>query len=164
MSTNAFIMLIPDSTYVAARPKTKEHHLTIACMRPTEDEHTKAGIARLHNTVQMLARFDAPIPGRANGVGVFNAGQDGFAVVDLIDGIGTFNVRAKVESLFGGRELDGVAIDYTHGFTPHMTREYLSPEDDFYAEIGPDMIDNVQFNFVAIGLWWGDNQRYEVAL
>lgn len=113
----------------------------------------------------MLARFaGGPIPGVANGVGLFGAGQDGAAVVDLIDGIGTFQTRSKIENLYSRTVLDGVTIDYTHGFTPHITREYLAPEDaEFYGSIGPEDIDNLAFNFVAVGLWHAD-QKYEVSL
>lgn len=170
MSDSAFIMLIPDSTYMDARPKITSHHLTVACFGKTANI-SASGIARLRSTVQMLARFSGgPISAKANGVGVFDAGIDGYAVVDLIDGMGTFDIRSKIENLYGGPNLqgfspglDGVSIDRLHGFTPHMTREYLSKEDDFYAEITPDMIDNTSFKFIAIGLWH-DDQKYEVAL
>lgn len=158
------MMLLPDDTYRQARPKTDDHHLTIAHFGKAADITTD-GIARLRAAVQMLGRFTGgPISAKANGIGVFNAGQDGFAVVDLIDGIGTFNVRSRIENLFGRPAgLDGVTINYQHGFTPHMTREYLTHEDGFYAEVSPDMIDNIEFKFIAVGLWHND-QRYEVAL
>lgn len=158
------IMLIPDDAYKAKRPKTKAHHLTVAYFG-NASEMTPVGITRLRNTVEMLARFsNGLIPGKANGVGLFNAG-DGTAVVDLIDGMGTFQIRAQVENLYGrSADLDGVTIDHTHGFTPHITREYLSAEDaEFYANIGPDDIDNLDFNFIAIGLWHGDH-KFEVSL
>lgn len=159
------IMLIPSKKYIAARPNTKEHHLTVAYFGKLSTI-TRDGISRLQGTVDMIGRFSGgPIPAKANGIGVFNAGADDYAVVDLIDGIGTFRVRARIENLFGAREagLDGVTVDYTHGFTPHITREYLSAEDYVYAEVHPDMIDDIEFEFTAIGLWYGEH-KYEVAL
>ena len=159
------IMLIPSKEYIAARPKTKDHHLTVAYFGPSSTMKDNS-IARLRNTVELIGRFaKGPIPARANGVGIFKAGLDGYAIVDLIDGIGTFEVRQQVENLFGRRKtgyvLDGVQVDYTHGFTPHITREFLS--DDFYASVHADQIGDFEFEFVAVGLWHGD-QKYEVSL
>ena len=164
---SATIMLIPDNAYKAARPRTKDHHLTVAHFGRAS-ELTPSGIARLRDTVSTLARFaGGPIDALANGIGAFNAGRDGIAVVDLIDGIGTFRVRSRIENLFGdarmGYSLDNVRVNYKHGFTPHITREYLDREDDFYGEITPDLIDDFEFKFIAVGLWHGD-QRYEVSL
>lgn len=117
-------------------------------------------IARLHKIVDTVAAAHGPIKAKANGVGVFNAGRDGFAVVDLIDGIGPLNVRAHVTQFDG---LDGATIDTRHGFNPHITREYFAAEDRDYAEVYSDMIDNLEFTFTAIGLWFGA-KRYEVTL
>lgn len=161
MSNSATIMLIPDSGYVAARPKIKDHHLTVAYFGPASDL-SPAGKARLIHTAKLIARGLSPVPAKANGIGIFDAGSDGIAVVDLIDGIGSFNVRRLVENTHGyrsGYTLDEVRVDYTHGFTPHITREYLPREDDFYGEITPDLIDNLTFQFVAIGAWIGDEKH-----
>lgn len=170
MPNSATIMMIPDDAYKAARPKIKDHHLTVAYFGQASDL-TEAGRERLISTAKSIARFPGngggPIEAKANGIGVFDAGNDGIAVVDLIDGIGTFRVRSQVENLFGnqrfGYTLDDVKVNYTHGFTPHITREYLSREDDFYGEITPDLIDNLSFQFVAVGAWIGDN-KYEFEL
>lgn len=169
MSNSTTIMLLPDSTYKAARPKVTDAHLTIAMFDTPADQLASADLLRLRQYVNMVTRFEVPgpIPAKANGIGIFGNGQDGVAVVDLIDGIGTFRIRAGIEKFFGpgrmGYENDPLKINYTHGFTPHMTREYLNAEDDYYGEITPDMIDGLEFNFVAIGVWSGD-QRWEVAL
>lgn len=163
---SATIMLIPDASYTSQRPKIKDHHLTVAYFGPCTDLDERAK-SRLTSTVHSLAQAaGGPIPAVANGIGLFDAGKDGFAVVDLIDGIGTFRVRMGIENLFGpryGYELDNVRVDYRHGFTPHITREYLDREDEFYGEIQPGDIDQIKFNFVAIGFWCGDN-RYEISL
>lgn len=156
---SAAIMLLPDATYRAARPKTKDHHLTVAFYGAASNITTN-GQSRLRGTVDTIARTFGPIKARANGLGMFKNPDDGIAIVDLIDGIGSVDVRMLVTKLDG---FDGVKIDTRHGFTPHITREFLAPEDDFYAELNPDQIDNIEFQFVAVGLWFGD-QRYEVSL
>jgi hypothetical protein len=159
------ICLIPDATYREARPKVQEPHLTVASF--VRQEYTAEDLLRLRQYANGAARGIGPIPAKANGIGIFDAGQDGFAIVDLIDGMGTFNLRRGLENLFGERRvgfnLDNLRIDYGHGFTPHMTREFVTTDDDFYAEIGADMIDNLTFNFIAIGVWSG-GQKWEVAL
>ena len=153
-------MLIPDRTYTRARPKTKDHHLSVAFfgvdLRP-ELVADLRGVCRL-----VASRINGPIAAEANGIGIFNANNDGFAVVDLIDGIGTLMVRNMFEDVYRN-STSGLQIDTTHGFTPHITREYLSKEDEFYASIDPGQIDDLEFNFIAIGVWSG-NERYEVSL
>lgn len=156
---SAAIMLIPDSDYIAARPKTKDHHLTVA-FYGAGSNITPNGQSRLRGIVETVANKFTPIKAKANGIGMFANPNDGIAVVDLIDGIGTLNVRALVTQFDG---LDGATIDTRHGFTPHITREFLVPEDDFYGELNPDMIDGIEFRFVAVGLWFNE-QRYEVSL
>lgn len=166
MPKSTIVALIPDATFKAARPKVIDHHLTLAYFGPSED-HTPDDLMRLRQFANMAARGSGPVPAKANGIGIFDAGQDGYAIVDLIDGMGTFNLRRGLENLFGenrtGYTNDTLKIDHAHGFTPHMTREYVIPEDDFYGEISGDMIDNLAFTFIAIGVWSGD-QRWEVAL
>lgn len=151
------LMLIPDRTYIAARPKTKDHHLTVAFYgaASTMTPQNQSGLRML---VRYIADRFEPIKAKANGIGMFANGTEGTALVDLIDGVGVQYVRQTADQWQSGPN-----IDTRHGFTPHMTREYLEPEDDFYATISADMIDGVQFTFSAIGLWFAD-QRYEVAL
>lgn len=156
---SAAIMLLPDTKYREARPKTKDHHLTVAfygaASQMSQERH-----ARLRSVIDRVAEAFGPIKAQANGIGVFNAGLDGFAVVDLIDGIGSLNVRALVTQFDG---LDGATIDTRHGFTPHITREFVAAEDRDYADISGDDIDNIEFEFIAVALWFG-GQRYEVSL
>ena len=165
------IMLIPDKAYKLARPKIKDHHLTVAYFGKGLEDDSMGRLRRLVDNIAYQTK--GPIPAKANGIGMFDAGEDGVAVVDLIDGIGTLKVRMSVELAFGdsriGYTLDPAKINYAHGFTPHMTREYLDREDDFYAEICVDMVPSIEFNFVAIGLWGdktpdGTEPRYEVDL
>lgn len=156
---SAAIMLIPDDTYRAARPKTKDHHLTVAFYGAASNI-TPAGESRLRRIVDLVAASNGPIKARANGIGLLGDPLNGTAVVDLIDGIGTLNVRAAVTQFDG---LDGVTIDTRHGFTPHITMEFLTAEDAIYGEIGPDSVLGLDFTFVAIGLWFND-ARYEITL
>lgn len=161
MTSSACIMLIPDETYVAARPNITEHHLTVAFFGSCR-VLTDGDLDRLRLSVNTIARQTEAIPAKANGVGLFDAGRDGFALVDLIDGIGTFKVRTMVERLYGGVG-SGPRVNYTHGFTPHITRRYYEREDDFYFALAPEDIDGLEFTFNKIGLWAGD-EHYEVSL
>lgn len=157
---SAVIVLIPDAKYVKARPKTADHHLTLAYYG-LASEISPEGKSRLRNLVQHLGQSARGTGGTANGIGIFDAGAtDGFAVVDLIDGNDTSLMRQFLQS---SDTLDGATINKRHGFMPHMTREFVLKEDDVYAEISPDMIDNIKFKWAAVGLWMGD-ERFEVSL
>lgn len=165
--TGMTLMLLPDFRYRNARPKVKDAHLTVAFFGRTTDQglNLPFTVRNLHNLVDNLAAGLDPIPAKANGVGVFDAGGDGFALVDLIDGVGVSEFRCTVSNTareWADRAMIPVMVD-THGFTPHMTRRYLDPEDEFYAQIGPELIDNVEFTFEAVGIWIGE-ERYEVSL
>lgn len=163
-----YVMLVPDAAYVAARPKIKNHHMTLAYFGDTTQEDT----ARLNRSVERWAyQLKGPIAAVANGIGMFDGGADGVALVDLIDGIGCLQARNLIEASYGmsrvGYRLDTLQIGYKHGFTPHITREYLAAEDEFYAEICVDMVPSLAFNFIAIGVWSGPASgtvKYEVEL
>jgi 2'-5' RNA ligase len=156
------IMLVPGKALRDRRPDVFEIHLTLAYLgRFTENDTRLAPVRRtLHN----LAKNIGPVYGVANGTAIFPE-RERFAVADLIDGIEVFYARKMVESLYGRASgaydsLD-VKVDYTHGFTPHITREYVMAED-----ATPDLLlptEPVEFQFEAIGLWHGSN-HYEVAL
>lgn len=156
---SAAIMLLPDRTYRDARPKTKDHHLTVA-FYGAGSQISPEGRARLRSIIDIVADNFGPVKATANGVGLLGDPRNGTALVDLIDGIGTLNVRALVTQFDG---LDGATIDTRHGFTPHITREFLAPEDDFYSTVIPDDILGIEFTFEAVGLWFNDD-RYEVTL
>jgi len=155
------IMLVPDATYAKHRPDTEDAHLTVAYFG--NYPHGAYEVAALNKAVHSIAKqIGKPIEAHANAVGLF-PDRDRFAVVDLIDGIGTFYARRHVENIFGPH---GVApgyptIDYTHGFTPHVTREYLSADAITAEMVLPTS--PFEFTFEAIGLWHGQN-HYEVAL
>lgn len=162
MPNTATLMLLPDESYRKARPHVKDPHLSVASFGSTRFM-PPSSIDRLKSAVNLIARQFDPIPVKANGVGLFDAGRDGFALVDLIDGIGTFKVRQIVENLYGGSKRFGLCVDYTHGFTPHMTRRYYSREDDFYFAVAPEDVDGVEFTLNKVALWAGE-ERYEVQL
>lgn len=158
------IMLVPDERLKSKRPDVHEIHLTLAyfgkyapgAYQVTELRKSLEGIAK---------QFDGPIPAVANGTGIF-PDRDRFAIVDLIDGIDVFYARKAVENLWGrerpaAASLDLPRIDYTHGFTPHVTREYLMADDIEPEHLLPT--DPIEFAFDAIGVWHGPN-HFEVEL
>lgn len=160
----ATIMLLPDKTYREANPKSKDAHLTVAFYGPASQLRSETR-SRLQSVVQVVADQFDPITAQANGIGIFGAGADGVAVVDLIDGIGTHRVRALVDTFDG---LDGAKIDKRHGFNPHVTREYLAKEDRDYGGLDWEDISNLEFTFDTIALWVeypnGGRFRFEVSL
>ena len=157
------IMLVPDRTYAERRPMVEEAHLTVAYFgRFAPDAHE---LTALKQAIHGIAKsIGGPIKATANAVGLFPEGES-LALVDLIDGIGTFYARRHVENLFGphGEAPGHPAIDYTHGFTPHVTRKYVTVDDVLANPWTLLSRDGFEFTFDAIGVWHGKN-HYEVAL
>lgn len=164
-TSSTCIMLIPDASFRRQRSYVDEIHLTLAYLGRLEDSPKLFQVRRqLHHIAK---RIGGPIKATANAVGLF-PDRESFAVVDLIDGIDVFYARKTVEALFGrasgSYETLDVKVDYTHGFTPHITREYLvtSEFDAMPASVLLPVLP-IEFTFDAIGLWHGKN-HYEVAL
>lgn len=164
-TSSTCIMLIPDKSFRDRRPHVEEIHLTLAYLGRFEDG---AVLAPARRQIHSIAKhIGGPIKATANAVGIL-PDRDSVAIVDLIDGIDVFYARKHVEALFGMAsgaydQLD-VRVDYTHGFLPHITNTYLTPEDAqdvLFGEILPGT--PIEFTFDAIGLWHGKN-HYEVAL
>lgn len=159
------VMLLPDASFKAVRPDVEDIHLTVAYfghMLPTDPR-----VNHLRRVLPSVVKnAGGPIPAVANAVGLFPEGER-FALVDLIDGIGTFYIRRMFEALYG-RDVGGLTeydpkIDYTHGFTPHITNRYVTVED---IMDDPEIVvpsDPFEFTFDAIGVWHGKS-HYEVAL
>lgn len=156
------IMLIPDNRLRSRRPDVPEIHLTLAYLGRFPENDPRMG--RVRSTIHAIANRLIGIGGVANGTAIFPE-RDRFAVADLIDGIEVFYARKHVESLFGkasgAYETLDVSVDYTHGFTPHITRQYVMAEDATTDLLLP--AEPIEFGFEAIGLWHGSN-HYEVSL
>lgn len=156
------IMLVPGKALRERRPDVFEIHLTLAYLGrfPENDKR----LSRVRPMIHSIANRIQGIKGKANGTAIFPE-RERFAVADLIDGIDVFYARKHVEALFGhasgAYDSLPVQVDYTHGFTPHITREYVMADD-----ATPDLLlptEPIEFEFEAIGLWHGSN-HYEVAL
>ena len=156
------IMLVPNKALRDRRPGVEEIHLTLAYLGRFPENYN--GLARVRQQIHAIAKRIGKIPATANGTAIFPE-RERFAVADLIDGIEVFYARKAVESLFGKASgaydtLD-IRVDYTHGFTPHVTRQYVMAEDATPELLLP--FEPIEFEFEAIGLWHGPN-HYEVAL
>lgn len=154
------IMLVPDVTLRSQRPNVEEIHLTVAYFG-----HMLPGDPRVTELRRMLPsigkNLGRPVKAVANAVGIF-PDRGNYAVVDLIDGIETFYVRRLIESLFGrDAPENGPRVDYTHGFTPHVTRKYVTAEEFRAEDLQPG--EPIEFTFDTIGVWHGPT-HYEVAL
>lgn len=152
------IMLLPDQRLKAHR-SIEEIHLTLAYFG--KFPQGAAEVLELRRSLPQIAKqFDGPIPAVANATGLFPDRDGRYAIVDLIDGIDVFYARKVVENLYG-RDRGEPMIDYTHGFTPHVTREYLMPDDMTVDGLVPTQ--RIEFAFDAIGVWHGPN-HFEVEL
>lgn len=158
------VMLIPDQNYRRQRPSAPEIHLTLGYF----GRHTfmDADVTELIKGVRTMAANLDPIEATANATGLFPEGES-FALVELIDGIDTFYAREMLETMFGKKALftknGGPTLDYTHGFTPHVTLKYVTEEDIMEH---PEIVipsAPVKFLFDAIGVWHGP-YHYDVAL
>ena len=150
------IMLVPDATYRRARAWVPEAHLTLGYFGRLTQNHPQVG-RLLEGVKNMAASLGGPIEVVANATGIFPEGER-YAVTDLIDGIGTFYARDMLETMFGKRAKlfsteNHPVIDYTHGFTPHITRDYVGPEGLERAMVQPR--EPLPFTFDAIGVWHG---------
>lgn len=159
------IMLVPDESYRSRRPGATEHHLTVAYFGHFPEGAMEP--ARLRQALPNIAKnIGGKIPAVANATGLF-PDRDKYALVDLIDGIGTFYARKILESMFGmasgGYDTAEVKIDYTHGFTPHITRAYVTADQVAQQPTLTLPGAPFEFTFESIGVWHGE-YHYEVAL
>lgn len=156
------IMMLPDDTYVSARPFSREPHLSLAYFGQASTL-PPAYLESLVLSVNTIARQTKPVQARVSGAGLFDFRNDGFVLVDLIDSIDLFSVRMMVERRYGGQGA-GLRINHDgHGFIPHITRRFYNREDDFYFALDPEDVDGVRFTFNRIAVW-ADGFRHEVEL
>lgn len=159
------IMLIPDESFRRVRPGVVDIHLTLGYFGKYSTGDREPSVVR-GSLAQIAKRIGGPIPAVANATGIF-PDRDKFAIVDMVDGIGTFYARKEVEAIYGRAsgaydKLD-IQVDYTHGFTPHVTRAYVTADQIMKSPIITIPSQPVPFTFDAIGVWHGHN-HYELAL
>lgn len=156
MAEGVIICLIPDKAYRDARPDVVDPHLTLAYFGRAAEQHPSAP-SRLRSTVDRLALWAKPINAVANGLAVFIDSPHS-VMVDIVDS--TALASMYVDLLHTYPNTNGsVALNRTHGFTPHMTLKKLDDADHVRLVVGD--LERVEFTFTAVGLWYGD-EKYEV--
>jgi 2'-5' RNA ligase len=153
--SGVIICLIPDETYVAARPDIVDPHMTLAYFGKSEEMHHSAE-RRLKATVDQMARWGSPVAAKANGWGFFDNVMPEMVFVDLIDAPESHTLYNQLVILYSGHP--NIPMDRTHGFTPHISNRKVQKGD--MVDIGTPVI---EFEFTKVALWFGD-EKYEVAL
>jgi 2'-5' RNA ligase len=122
-------------------------HVTLAYLGGTDD----VGMERVGDLVELVRGFAAEsfdVPAEIAGLGRWGAGDDGDALVALVDAPDLADFRAD---LVDALEEGGFEVRKDHGFTPHVTLAYLDP-----AEPSPlERIENLPGTFGWLSVAFG---------
>lgn len=99
-------------------------HVTLAYCGDSE-EYDALAKARALIGLSRTAEITRPLSGRTGGLARF-ANDDQDVLVATADVVGLAELRERVRNVLEGA---GIQISDEHGFTPHITLEYLDPED-----------------------------------
>jgi 2'-5' RNA ligase len=131
-------------------------HLTLGFLGTTTDL-TPAQLAALPRTVARLAKAQGPLSGVLGGIGRFGASKNSggkdvlWAAADLPE------LPAFRHKLVSALDRAGVPVKTDHGFTPHLTLAYMSPQ----TKVALPHLDPipVRFNTVVVAVG-GKQTRY----
>lgn len=143
------VALIPNEEYTARRSFVQTPHLTVLYFGSTEQEdfHDTA----LRNYWDMLRKvWGHRIRANVTAQSAFDGGEDGFAMVDLINAPflpDFYSVAQESAQLFG------LEAEKTFGLLPHITTRYVKGVPT--VEIVHRKV-NIPFAFDRMGLWIGD--------
>lgn len=135
-------------------PGSDELHLTLAFLGelPTRDYGTV-----IEEVVRAFAVVTPPITGRMNGIGHFEEVEDGVPVFAHFDSPDLAMYRTRLVEML---DRAGVEFSKEHGFTPHITLEYVESEEEAREIEAPPAVD-ITFDEVTLAI--GD-QRLSFAL
>lgn len=145
------LTLIPNVDYTSRRPGIVNPHLTVLYFGTVEsvDFNRQA----LGEYWEMMGKvWGHQIKANVTAESAFDGGEDGFAMVDLInapflpDFYGVASEAAQV---------CGLEQDHTFGLLPHITRRYLKGQSA--VEIVHRKL-FLPFSFDQVGLWIGDER------
>lgn len=106
-------------------------HVTLAYLGTDLDDEQRRQVAAV---VTRVAAAYPPLSGTVGGLGQFPAGDSGVPVYVPVDVPGLAELRHDlVEQLRG----DGLPVDASHGFTPHITVTYLQPGQELPLPVPP---------------------------
>jgi len=127
-----------------------EMHVTLAYLGNTGDCPVDAdGLAEL---VAQWAADQQPLSGEVSGPATFEGSDnaDNPVQVALADVPGLSEAR---NSLVDHLSSNGVPVDSTHGYTPHLTRAYSADP------VPTDGLGGTPLSFDQVGVWHGQDQR-----
>jgi len=136
-------------------------HVTLAFLGTIADQ--SGARADIEASLRALAADSEPMDGLYNGIGRFVADDrgEGWPLVALPDvpGLSTFR-EDVVDALVAA----GADVANNHGFTPHSTLAYVTPDFESTADYVLDSgIDAIPVRFDAVWLCWGAD-RVEIPL
>lgn len=157
------VTLLPDQTYVRARPTTTDHHLTVMSLGNIghPDLTPKALKGYWRNMVKMWGATQ-PVQAEVTAEAMFDVqwGRNTrkWAHVDLIDSPFLPSFRSVSEELL---QVHGLPLDEAHGFLPHITRRYINQDRDHIQFV--QRTGKFKFTFDRMAIWAGD-ERFELEL
>lgn len=129
---------------------TEDHHLTVAYLGRYDDEAlTEKELRAFWANFSKEVNFKVPC--EVAGETMFWTGEkDGWAHVDLIDGILLPEVRCLAQEFLA---LHDLPLGDRHGFLPHITRRYIkNPENQTMIHTR----NRPKFTLDRVALWAGD--------
>jgi 2'-5' RNA ligase len=130
-------------------------HLTLVYCGKVADVG-EAGVARALATVTTVAHSQAPLMGRLGGVGRFQASPTSDGQDVLYASVDVPHLEDLREALVRALTVAGVPVSRDHGFTPHITLAYLSPQSPTPTVKLPDVPLPIQVLRVQAGPEWSE--------
>lgn len=154
---SAMVCLVPspevaDALAMPGGEPASEMHVTLAFL---PDGLTPDLRYRVEAALRILAVDSSPLDGTIAGVGRFTGGdEDAFYVSPDVPGLPELR-QAVVAALVSAR----VNVADNHGFTPHMTVDYVAPGDPLPAQ----RVQSLPVRFDSLWLWT-DGERIRIPL
>jgi 2'-5' RNA ligase len=117
------------SLVVPGGEPARELHLTLCCLGKLE-EFDASTLERLRGEAELLASAQSPLAGLLAGVGRFPASVSSEGLDVLWAAVDLPGLPALRDQLTRALEAAGISYSKEHGFTPHITLAYLSPEEE----------------------------------
>lgn len=154
MAKGIILTLIPNSDYTSRRPGVIDPHLTVLHFGSTEaPDYSRKTMGEYWDMVRRV--WGHQIKANVTAESAFDGGEDGFAMVDLVNAPFLpefYSIAMESAQMFG---LDP---DKTFGLLPHITRRYIK------GQAAVEIVHRklyLPFIFQRIGLWIGPEHLEE---
>ena len=131
-------------------------HVTLAYLGKTDDP-PNASESEVLDALRQLAKRHAPVTGEVGGHGRFSNKGEGVPLILLPD---LPTLPALRDDLISTLDDVGAPANQKHGYTPHITLQYLQPGEN--VSIGTKRV-GTPLSFDHVTLSWGDN-RTDISL